>query len=235
MTNAAKPGSFRISAVLLSWKRQYHLPDIVNTLRECPLIDDITIWQNELEATPQTRSLGATVMQSETNYKTYGRFLAARHAKHETVFIQDDDVLVHNIPELAERYDGTRIIANLADDGSSWHWRWWQRYPQVHVELGFGSLIPKSWGDKLAEWPYEKDLLYREADKVFSVLHEWQAIRAGKKNLTRLYYRGQESGRDEHALSMQSEHKTLNREAIRKAQEWKSLRSSPHYSPEREC
>lgn len=179
---------------------------------------------NEFPPTPEIEATGARIIYSPTNQVTLGRFLAAQQARYPICFTQDDDLLAHNIPALLAAYDREpQIVANLASDKSSRHWEWWAVNKPPWVELGFGSVFPRDWAFRLNDWPYDAELLRRKADKVFSVIHPWRAIRAGPGDITRLHHAGKESGRDEHALSNRPDHQALTKEAVRLAQEWSGV------------
>lgn len=220
-----------ISAVLLCWKRPYHLQEIIDNLNECALVGEIIIYFNGCECVYPNSKTTLVKISSDTNYVTYGRFRAAKHASYSTVFVQDDDLLVHNINELYKVYLSGRhhltgnptIIANLANDSSSRHWNWWQAHNPPYVELGFGSIFPKSMIGSLEGWPGSKELLYRKADKIFTTINPWHAICAGPEDLTRLMHNGKESGKDEFALYKRQDHQRLTDEAVRMAQQWKSV------------
>lgn len=222
--NAGPPGSARMpacSAVLLNWKRPRHIPEIVRNLLAVPQVTEVIVWCNECQPTPEIRDSGARTLWSETNEVTLGRFLAAREATQDVVYTQDDDLLVHNVPALLEAYAGRpQIVANLADDRSSRHWTWWQARHPPWVELGFGSVFPRAWAADLDGWPYDRELLRRKADKVFTVTHQWTAVRAGPNELTRLFHNGQETGRDGNALSNRKDHQRLTEQAVALSQEW---------------
>lgn len=208
-----------VSACLLSWRRQHHLPEIVESLR--PHVAEIIVWANEFPITEELP--GVRVIHSPENQCTLGRFLAAREARFPICFTQDDDLCVRNIPALLEAYHRRpQIVANLADDRSSRHWTWWQVHRLPWVELGFGSVFPRDWAWRLADWPHEHALLQRKADKVFSVIHPWTAIRAGADEITRLFHEGRESGRDANALSLRADHKVLTDQAVALANQWAS-------------
>lgn len=211
----------KATACLLSWKRQYHLPAIIESLRSVPEIDEILIFSNEFKI--QQDFPGVRVIHSPENMYVYGRFLAAAEAKNSICYTQDDDLIAHNISELITRhYLSGSIVANLADDKSSRHWSHWMAKRPPWVELGFGSVFCRDMVDVLGEWPYDRELLLRKADKVISVMHPWECVQV--TNLTRLRHKGKESGFDRNALSRRDDHKRKTKEAVRLAQEWKKCR-----------
>lgn len=214
-----------VSAVLLSWRRPCHIPTIARHLRRFPEVTEIVIWQNEHTPPPEFNDVADQVHWSVENECTLGRFLGALKCRNDMVFVQDDDLLVHNIPQLcadSQRFGCDRVVANLADDKSSRHWTWWQVHRPPWCELGFGAVFPRAFAGALLDWPYDHELLRRKADKAFCILHPWHALRAGPDDITRLQHNGKESGRDEHALSGRTDHQRLTAEAVRLAAEWKA-------------
>lgn len=210
-----------ISAVLLSWKRPYHIPQIIEHLRQFPQIKEFVVWANEFPLTVEGSDV--RVIYSKENVFTLGRFLGAQEAKYPTVFVQDDDLLVHNLPHLQKEFlacDGNKVVANLADDGHSKHWDWWFVHQPWHIELGFGALFRRDWVHALEDWPFDQLLLKRKADKIFTVIRPWTKVRAIRGDLTRLTWNGEESGRDVHALSRRNDHKTLTDQAVEQARQW---------------
>lgn len=82
----------RLSAVLLNWKRPDNVARIVESLAGHPLIDDITVWNNN----PASQlALPAEVrVISSPDLGLYTRFAAGCLARHQTLLIQDDDLLL---------------------------------------------------------------------------------------------------------------------------------------------
>lgn len=214
-----------ITACLVSWRRTYHLREICENLLSFPEITEILIFQNESpEGFPELPK-GVEVMHSDKNMFVLGRYFAASLAVNQTVFFQDDDLLVNNIPELLERFEAngrTKVVANLADDKSSKHWTWWQVHSPEWVEVGFGAIASKAMVKKLGFWPFEVELLRRKADKIFTIINEWEAVYAGPETISRLFRMGKESGRDGNSLSIREDHERLTGEAVKLALEWKS-------------
>lgn len=213
-----------ITACLVSWRRKYHVPTICDHLLRFPEISEIIIWQNESDMNMPELPPGVQVINCDANEYVFGRFLAAEVANNETVFFQDDDLLVNNFPALLGKFkenDEEVIIANLAQDKSSRHWSQWQSARPPWVEVGFGSIAPRWAIEVLGKWPHSHELLQRKADKIFTIMNDWQAVRAGPSDITRLFYRGKESGRDRNSLWLREDHKPLNREAVRLATEWR--------------
>ncbi len=222
--------SIEVTAVLLSWRRPYHIPRIAEHLRSFPQIKQVIVMCNEFKPTDEIKALYqadpkiADVVWSDQNSCTLGRFYAASQATYEAVLVCDDDLLVNNVPTLLAEYDGSQIIANLADDYSSRHWQFWQHDPKPYVELGFGSIFPRDWARRFMhmDWTSDQELKNRKADKAFTCLFPWKAIRAGTADITRLIYQGAESGKDANALYKRDDHALLTKRATDAAMQYKS-------------
>jgi hypothetical protein len=211
----------KLSAILLNWKRPFHIPVIVESLRQQPEIDEVLLWNNGDALTLEVENCCDRTINSPENECVLGRVLAARYATNETLFFQDDDLIVHNIPELVETFlDTGRIAANMPDDRSSKHWTMHQLRRNPWVELGFGSVVAKDRALSVLDWPYDRELLRRKADKVMTVLNPFTPVYAGGGRIERLMHNGKESGRDENALYLRPDHKALTAEAVRLTQEW---------------
>lgn len=93
MVEASRPPlSGKISAILLSWRRAYNLPKIVEGLRQSPRIGEILVWNNDPE-TP-LRLSDVVVVNSSQNLSCIARHCLIPAARYETVWFQDDDLLV---------------------------------------------------------------------------------------------------------------------------------------------
>ena len=163
-----------VSACLISWRRPRNIPAIIAQLRTLPFIDDILIWDNNPESKLAVEIPNVRVIPSVQNVKTYGRYLCARQARHDVIYTQDDDCLIGNIAELYEafRSDPTRIAhglkaGHLRQNGANFHGS-----AQMAL-VGWGAFFKKEWVDVLRgyEGVYgQDDLLFREADRIFSLL-----------------------------------------------------------------
>ena len=154
------------TAVLLNWKRPYHMPTIVAALRAVPIIEEIIIWDNSGRL-PDVD--GATVIQSKENVGTYGRYLAAQQAAHRTIYTQDDDYVVSNVMGLWGRFNGTKIVAGL----SPGHYRT-QAHKTPFIQLGWGSFHRREWmEDSVRKWVAcygVDDVLKSKFDRIYTVL-----------------------------------------------------------------
>jgi len=204
----------QVSACLVSWKRPENVRRIVEQLRQEPLIDDIVIWNNA----PQPLEIAGddvTVVQSASNVVTYGRYLAVEHAKHDVIYTQDDDCLVHNIGELYETFRNNphRIahglkLGHLAVNAEN-------LFGDAQMALvGWGGFFHREWTgvfDAYRELFGEDELLWRKADRLFSLLLNRRS-RSRLADVTDL-----DGASGDVALSVLPDHEELTRQAITRA------------------
>jgi hypothetical protein len=81
-----------ISVILLSWKRVANLAPIIDSLRRSPLVGEIIVWNNNPEV--QLELPGALVFSAPQNYFGLARYCVAPLARHDTIWFQDDDMLL---------------------------------------------------------------------------------------------------------------------------------------------
>ena len=163
-----------VSACLLSWKRPENLKRIVNSIRKLEFIDEILVWNNNPEVTLSFPYEKVRIIQSKENLMCYGRFLCAKEAKNEIVYVQDDDFLVKNIPDLYRHFlkDQSRITHAIGQKHLRRHDKDNYESGQVAM-LGWGAFISKSWTSMLDEHLKlnQPDKIFkREADIIFSLL-----------------------------------------------------------------
>jgi len=224
MTNAtAERGRLpKVSAVLLNYARPYHIAPIVRSLDQHEFIDEILIWDNsddglDLASMSGTRA-DLLYFSGDENVGTLGRWYAASHARNETIYTQDDDVIVNQVPQLLERFEAHRakIVAGLAP-----------RHLDLEVHqkkapwlaIGWGSIHLKSWFDCIASWIelYGVDeLLKSKFDRIYTtifgehdpILGDFERLRGPD---------GRDSDRDSSALWKQPDHYQKRNEAVRLA------------------
>ena len=164
----------RVSACLLSWKRPQNLQQIVDSLHGHDFIDEILVWNNNPEVHLTLVGSKVRVIPSRSNLVCYGRFACAAQARNEIIYVQDDDVIVQNLPALYRQFlgDDTRITHTLSEQ----HYQTRERchYAEAHVALlGWGSFFQKPWLNVLdtCVQKFGSDPLFlREADKFFTIL-----------------------------------------------------------------
>lgn len=166
----------RVSACLLSWRRPQNLPAIVRSLEPLEFIDEILVWNNDPACRLDLPGRKVRVIDAERNEGCLGRFLCARQARNETIYVQDDDALVLDVAELYRAFcaDPSRIAHGLTPE--HYRRRARQHHGACHVALlGWGAFFQKAWVDVLDDVPAplrETPLFHREADKFFSLLME---------------------------------------------------------------
>ncbi len=218
-----------VSAILLNYKRPYHLPAIVKSLDALPFIDELIIWNNGREGSlidiiPECRA-GLTIIDSQDNLCTLGRFKAAELARNSIVYTQDDDVIIHNVPQLLEKFltHREKITAGLVDR----HYRL-EANQRPWQQIGWGSLHLREWMTETLE-PYisrfgEDELLSRKADRIYTALfgrhdpvHSVDGI-----DIERLKGPdGRDSDRDGNSLWLRGDHGRLTEEAMSRVREIK--------------
>jgi hypothetical protein len=170
----ALAGAAPVTACLLSWKRPGNLGIIVNALQQLQFIDEILVWNNNPDVRLNFRDRKTRVIQSADNQVCYGRFLCAAQARNSVIYVQDDDVLNHDVAGLYRQFlrGPTRITHAL----SQAHWEQRERYVhrEAHVALlGWGAVFLKEWlavFDELSPAVRDDPLFRREADKFFTIL-----------------------------------------------------------------
>jgi hypothetical protein len=143
-----------ITAVLITYKRQYNVPFIIKLLEGISEIDEIILCDNS---------------KSDNQY-CYRRFEMALRAKNDLIYTQDDDVLNFDIPMLVKEHEQLTCGATEMYINALPH----PPYSNTNLALlGFGSLFWKK--DIDFSWyldKYPKDELFlREADRIFTLLH----------------------------------------------------------------
>ncbi|WP_339735842.1 glycosyltransferase [uncultured Gimesia sp.] len=204
-----------VSACLLSWKRPDNIGQIISHLRQYPFIDDILIWNNNSEIHLEIEMEGVRVIQADQNLVTYGRFLCAQQAQHPIIFTQDDDCIIHNIPELYEAFlaspdrithglKHSHLFAN-AENG----------FGKAQMSLvGWGAFFQKDWVNAFDAYKEKygvDELLVREADRIFSLLlnRRHQSLLAEVTDL--------DGASGEEALSVREDHMVLSEKAVKRA------------------
>ena len=163
-----KEKDYKVSAVLLVWKRVESTKILVDQIKKHKQIDEIILWNNnqDIEYTRDILEVdNITIINSHINKITFGRYLGAALAKNESIFVQDDDWNIKDFEFLYNKFITTEndIIAVC---------------PKTHMRdiernkfVGWGSIFDKSAlyvFDKYIQKYGEDELLYREADLLFT-------------------------------------------------------------------
>ncbi|MCA9090879.1 MAG: glycosyltransferase [Planctomycetaceae bacterium] len=213
--DGSRPAERNVSACLISWKRPEQLCHVVTALLQEPRIDDIVIWNNNPDISLQFADERVNVVGNGQNMITYGRYLATQFAKHDTIYTQDDDCLVHNIGELIETYD--HDPSRMAHTLKLGHLL---RNPE-HVRdgaqmglVGWGAVYHRDWVNVLNQYKErhgEDRFLVRDADRLFTVLQHrrHRTLLADVVDL--------EGAEGPEAMSVQADHVSVTQEAIDRA------------------
>ncbi|MBK9014724.1 MAG: glycosyltransferase family 2 protein [Saprospiraceae bacterium] len=143
----------KVTACLLAYKRHENMQAIVQSLEQYDFIDEIIIWNN-LAGTPlKLEGKKVRVINSDVNMLCYGRFLCAKQAKNEIIYVQDDDVIVQGIPSLFQSFlnDDTGIVHALNTNHYQHRYRYVHFYGQGAL-IGWGAFFKKSWLKVLDEF-----------------------------------------------------------------------------------
>lgn len=163
-----------ISACLLSWQRPENMQLIVDSLRKEKCIDDITIWNNNPNIELSIKGDNIRIINSPTNVKTYGRFLAAQHAKHPMIYTQDDDYIIKGIPKLIQTFEKDPSCIAHGMTKNMYERRGEYEYGTAQMAfVGWGGIFRKDWLSvfDIYENTYGRDdLLQSKADRIFSIL-----------------------------------------------------------------
>lgn len=138
-----------VTAIIIKYKRVNEVNEIVRHLSQFDFIDEIKVWDN-----------------TRVNIGVFGRFKAMSEAKNEHIYIQDDDCIVNNVREMFNLYDGSMLVNAMKKQHAC-------RYGSRVTLLGWGAFINREWikvFDKYIEKYGEDDLLYREADRIFTAM-----------------------------------------------------------------
>ena len=168
----------KVSGVVLSYGRTENIPRIVAGMLEQPWMDDVVVWHNSgCSLTPVTEhSIRMTVVQSNTNVFTWGRFLACYHCNHHTIATVDDDNLPRNWQAIYDGYQANPevITASIRTPG---HMKMDAklRWGTCHeVLLGWGSMFCRHWisaaFSKYIQRYGKDEVFFRKADRLFSML-----------------------------------------------------------------
>lgn len=148
----------KVTACLITWKRQQNIPHIVDVLLKHDFINEIIIQDNS---------------KSE-NIINYGRYTSARKAKNNFIYTQDDDHIVHNIGEIYEIF--TKDPSKMANGGRKDYLGCLEENtygPSQMAIVGWGTIFDKRWASVLQRYidKYGEDYcFYRETDRIFSML-----------------------------------------------------------------
>ncbi len=90
MLEKGDPG--KITAILLSWHRPENLRRIIDGLKGMPRIAEIMLWNNDPDV--KLDFPGVITINSPRNYLCFARYCLVPLASQNTIWFQDDDLLV---------------------------------------------------------------------------------------------------------------------------------------------
>lgn len=102
------------------------------------------------------------------------RWAAALHAKHDVIYVQDDDCVVDFAAVIAA-YDPAVVTCNMLTSHRS-------DYPDGVALVGWGAVFHRSMLNVFEGWEID-DLFWREADRVFTGLNPLRLIDLGVTHL----------------------------------------------------
>jgi hypothetical protein len=191
-----------ITACLITWKRQYNIPKIVENLLRYPFIDEIIIRDNS----------------KCKNIINYGRYTTK--TKNNIIYTQDDDCIVHNIQGIYDKFmEDPKRITYSGIDGYEEKIKDNIFGNKQMCMAGWGMMFDKSWVkvlDKYISVYGKDDCFYRETDRIFSLLlnRHHNFVPGGITHL--------EGKDDSNALCQQSDHVASKQLAIQRSLEiWK--------------
>lgn len=90
----------------------------------------------------------------------FNRYEAAKSAKNEVIYTQDDDC-VTDLRPLIDAYDGGWMVNAMTPEHAA-------QYPGKQTLVGFGALFPRYYVEVFNHYNWERDaLFYRESDRIF--------------------------------------------------------------------
>ena len=187
----------KISACLITWKRQQNIPKIVEKLERYPFISEILIRDNS----------------KCDNIMNLGRYVLAHQASNEIVYFQDDDWLVDPTPLYEEFVKNPDTLVHTGVEDYEKKINEHTYGDKQMAMVGFGAILNRNWAVVLNKYieKYGKDYcFFRETDRIFTILLE-KHHKFVPTTLESL------NDRDEHALSAQPDHLEYKMMAIERA------------------
>jgi hypothetical protein len=121
--------------------------------------DEVVIWDNS-----QRDNLGI-----------YGRYAAIAEAKYDTIYVQDDDLVVTCHQQLLDTYEPGRLLCNYPEP---WDIPWVARGALFHRDL------PKQAFDRyFTRFVKDRWFTHKGCDGVFSLLTPYRVVDFGSRDL----------------------------------------------------
>lgn len=189
----------KVTAVLITWKRQKNIPQIIESLLKYDFINEIILYDNS----------------KQENIINYARYVGAQKAQNNWIYVQDDDHIVRNIDEIYEEFSRHPNVLTHAGNVSYENDIPNNIHNQKQMALvGWGAMFDKRWINILEKYTneYGEDYCFhRETDRIFSIL-------LGKHHA---FVRGDiqvlEGATTPEALSQQANHLEYKKLAIERA------------------
>jgi glycosyltransferase involved in cell wall biosynthesis len=191
----------KVTACLITWKRQYNIPKIIESLLKWDFISEIIIADNS----------------KRENTINWARYTSAMRAENDIIYTQDDDCIIENIGEIYDKFcedqetvchGGTEEYQQVIKDNI---------YGDHQMAMfGWGAFFNRKWTNVLDEYikVHGKDYcFYRETDRIFTLL-----LRK-KHNFVLSKIIHLEGEKDEHALSQKDDHIAYKNLSIARALE----------------
>ena len=208
-----------VTAILLNWARPHNIPRIAAFLNDCPIINQVIVWDNSKKLPESPLYERVTALQ---NVYTMGRLLASKHAENDELYFQDDDILVGNILRMYDYWQKQpeKIVAGLAHEKDLRHWEL-EAHKVPWLQLGWGSFHRKEWLTLTDEYIVrhgEDELLRRKWDRIYTTIHGGHA--PVKAKIFRLRNPGGGySDSDQSSLWLKTDHQKLTTLAVARALE----------------
>ncbi len=200
----------KVTACLITWKRPGNIYKIKQNLAQQSFIDEILVRDHEEVA----------------NIKNYGRYVLAKEARNDIIYLQDDDLLIENVGVLYETF--LKNPDSLINGG-----------PKEYLEVakteniygnsqmaivGWGSMLDRKHIPLLDQYTdvYGEDYCFhRETDRILSMLMKQH------HKMVETRFETLEGARSEYALSKQSDHIRYKKLAIKRCLELQVNASIP--------
>jgi len=137
----------------------------------------------------------------------HNRYTAAKRAKNNTIYVQDDDCIIKNLQEIYDTYDKKHVTLGMEK------YRWPIYENQRSKMVGWGTFFEKSWVKRMK--PYldmfgEDDIYKRESDRIFTYYNPTKMVLADIASFP--------TAVDSEAMCTQPDHESAKEEAIKRCE-----------------